>query len=61
MGARWYWVAKCPNGHVYSNFSGGADDCYECGAEPEKVIDCPHWATDEPCDCMSQLTEDTTE
>ena len=37
MGARWAWTAVCsgPEHHVYSNFSGGADDCYECGAEPE--------------------------
>ena len=37
MGARWAWTAVCSGSghHVYSNFSGGADDCYECGAEPE--------------------------
>lgn len=37
MGARWAWTAVCsgPAHHIYSNFSGGADDCYECGAEPE--------------------------
>jgi len=37
MGARWAWTAVCSGveHHVYSNFSGGADDCYECGAEPE--------------------------
>ena len=37
MGARWAWTAVCsgPEHHIYSNFSGGADDCYECGAEPE--------------------------
>ena len=37
MGARWAWTAVCsgPEHHVYSNFSGGADDCYECGAKPE--------------------------
>lgn len=35
MGARWAWDAVCTNGHVYGNFSGGADDCYECGAKCE--------------------------
>lgn len=41
MGARWAWTAVCcgPEHHVYSNFSGGADDCYECGAEPELEFD----------------------
>ena len=43
MGARWAWTAVCSGSehHVYSNFSGGADDCYECGAEPER-----EWADD---------------
>lgn len=34
MGGRYPWVAKCPNGHEYSNFSGGPDPCPECGREP---------------------------
>lgn len=30
MGARWSWHAKCVNGHIFGNFSGGSDgECYE--------------------------------
>ena len=35
MGARWAWEAVCPNLHIYGNFSGGADPCYDCGLVPE--------------------------
>ena len=38
MGARWSWSAICKNGHIYGNFSGGADNCYTCGSEPEREI-----------------------
>ena len=38
-GARWEWNALCPNGHKYGNFSGGADPCYSCGADPIVVFD----------------------
>lgn len=56
MGARWPWVAKCPEGHIYSNFSGGADDCYECGKEPEVETYCPHlWDEEGRCDCAEVL------
>ena len=57
MGARWLWYAVCPNGHEYDNFSGGADPCYECGEEPAVVVDCPHWATEEPCNCRQVAKE----
>lgn len=58
MGARWAWWARCPSGHVYSNFSGGADDCYECDKEPVKVIDCHHWVNNyEGCDCREQIKQ----
>ncbi len=39
MGARWSWTAICENGHIYSNFSGGADPCYECDAQPVCEVD----------------------
>lgn len=39
IGARWAWAAVCPRLHMYSNFSGGADPCYECGADPERVFE----------------------
>lgn len=54
MGARWAWEAVCERGHAYGNFSGGADECYTCGAQPTKVWDCSHWASSEPCDCRAQ-------
>ena len=38
MGARWSWSAICPNGHIYGNFSRGADACYTCGAEPVREV-----------------------
>ena len=58
MGARWSWYARCPNGHIYSNFSGGADPCDECGLTPIRIIDCPHWMVDEEnCDCAERIKE----
>lgn len=54
MGARWAWFAKCPNGHLYGNFSGGADNCYECGEEPAETVDCCHQMFD-VCDCKEWL------
>lgn len=38
MGARWSWSAICKNGHIYGNFSGGADDCYTCDEPPVNEI-----------------------
>ena len=33
MGARWSWSAIGEKGHIYGNFSGGADaECPTCGA-----------------------------
>lgn len=58
MGARWAWVAICEAGHVYSNFSGGADDCYECGKPPAREIQCPHLWDDRPCDCKERILVD---
>lgn len=56
MGARWAWWAKCPNGHIYSNFSGGADNCYECDLPPAVELDCQHWWKGyENCDCKEQI------
>lgn len=55
MGARWQWFARCPNGHVYSNFSGGADNCYTCDQPPVEVIDCPHWGIEAACNCEEEL------
>lgn len=59
MGARWLWFAVCVNGHEYSNFSGGADACYECEAPPAIEVICPHWALEleEPCDCEEVAKE----
>ena len=54
MGARWYWFALCENGHVYSNYSGGPDDCYFCEAPMMTSIDCQH-RTGEECDCEKLL------
>ena len=39
MGARWAWEAICEKGHLYGNFSGGADDCYTCKAPPLVVFE----------------------
>ena len=56
MGARWAWYARCGNGHIYSNFSGGPDDaCYECGASPVDSIDCQHFWNGADCDCKVAL------
>lgn len=55
MGARWAWEARCPNGHCYGNFSGGADLCPTCNEEPEAVIDCEHWYRMENCNCREQI------
>ena len=38
MGARWSWSAICEKGHIYGNFSGGADDCPICGKPPVNEI-----------------------
>lgn len=57
MGARWPWEARCKNGHVYGNFSGGADECYDCGEPPVEELACPHWAGPAvgPCDCRQWM------
>lgn len=31
MGARWSWHAICECGEEWSGFSGGSDDCPNCG------------------------------
>jgi len=55
MGARWAWFAKCPSGHIYGGFSGGADRCGECDSFPETEIQCSHMWTDDPCNCKELL------
>lgn len=58
MGARWLWYARCPNGHTYSNFSGSAEPCCECGMPPEWTLDCPHEMWDgagDVCDCPERI------
>lgn len=58
MGARWAWFAKCPDGHVYSGFSGGADDCYECRKPPAIEIECQHlWDLTSPCNCREEIAK----
>lgn len=53
MGARWAWHAICKEGHIYANFSGGADECYECGADCLLESDC--W---ENCEVHIQILLD---
>lgn len=55
MGARWAWFARCVNGHVYGNFSGGPDNCYECNGDPVESVDCEHLYGDKPCNCRAVL------
>lgn len=51
MGARWPWHAICENGHITSNFSGGADDdCDLCGAPILEEHNCWSWGMGGDCD-----------
>ena len=38
LGARWSWSAICADGHIYGGFSGGANECPQCGEPPVREI-----------------------
>jgi len=57
MAPRPAWHARCPEWHVYSDFSGEPGLCPVCGAAPELTILCPHDLPTETCDCEQQLED----